>query len=61
MTIGLELTLEETNELMKKTGYAQLYPKLPWDAVVIFGISHKLSITEIDDHLYNEGLKTFGE
>ncbi|ALS00157.1 hypothetical protein ATZ33_01815 [Enterococcus silesiacus] len=61
LTIGLELTLEETNELMKKTGYAQLYPKLPWDAVVIFGISHRLSITEIDDYLYHEGLKTFGE
>lgn len=61
LTIGLELTLEETNELMKKTGYAQLYPKHPWDAVVIYGISHNLSIPEIDDYLYNERLKTFGE
>ncbi|WP_242586688.1 helix-turn-helix domain-containing protein [Candidatus Enterococcus ikei] len=61
LSIGLELTLEETNELMKKTGYAQLYPKHPWDAVVIYGISHKLPIPEIDDYLYSEGLKTFGE
>ncbi|MGX7243627.1 helix-turn-helix domain-containing protein [Enterococcus quebecensis] len=61
LTIGLALTLEETNELLKKTGYAQLYPKHPWDAVVIYGISHCLSIPEIDDYLYNEGLKTFGE
>lgn len=61
LAIGLDLLLEETNELMKKTGYAQLYPKHPWDAVVIYGITHHLTITEIDDLLYSEELKTFGE
>lgn len=61
LTIGLGLSLEETNELQKKTSYAQLYPKHPWDSVVIYGISHDLSISEIDDYLYNEELKTFGE
>ncbi|EOI01676.1 hypothetical protein UAY_01084 [Enterococcus moraviensis ATCC BAA-383] len=61
LTIGLGLSLEETNELLKKTSYAQLYPKHPWDSVVIYGISHDLSISEIDDYLYNEELKTFGE
>lgn len=61
LTIGLHLTLDETNELMKKTGYAQLYPKHPFDAVVIYGITHGLTIAEIDDYLYNENLKTFGE
>lgn len=61
LAIGLDLLLEETNELMKKTGYAQLYPKHPWDAVVIYGITHHLTITEIDDLLYREELKTFGE
>lgn len=61
LAIGLDLRLEETNELMKKTGYAQLYPKHPWDAIVIYGITHHLAITEIDDLLYSESLKTFGE
>jgi len=61
LAIGLDLRLEETNELMKKTGYAQLYPKHPWDAIVIYGITHHLTITEIDDLLYSESLKTFGE
>ncbi|WP_430607727.1 hypothetical protein IGJ55_001201 [Enterococcus sp. AZ170] len=61
LMIGLGLTLEESNELMKKTGYAQLYPKHPWDAIVIYGITHSLTISEIDDYLYSEGLKTFGE
>ncbi|WP_375179903.1 helix-turn-helix domain-containing protein [Enterococcus rotai] len=61
LAIGLDLLLEETNELMKKTGYAQLYPKHPWDAIVIYGITHHLTITEIDDLLYSESLKTFGE
>jgi transcriptional regulator with XRE-family HTH domain len=61
LAIGLELSFEETNELMKKSGYAQLYPKHPWDAVVIYGLIHGLTITEIDLHLYEEGLSTFGE
>ncbi|MGG5343630.1 helix-turn-helix domain-containing protein [Enterococcus sp. AZ192] len=61
LAIGFSLTLEETNELLKKTGHAQLYPKHPWDAVVIYGLSHRLTILEIDDYLYEAGLKTFGE
>lgn len=61
LAIGLGLCLEETNELMKKTGYAQLYPKHPWDAVVIYGLTHQLTIIEIDDLLYSEGLRTFGD
>ncbi|WP_086313666.1 hypothetical protein A5821_001196 [Enterococcus sp. 7F3_DIV0205] len=61
LAIGLNLDLEETNDLMKKTSYAQLYPKHPWDAVVIYGITHGLTISEIDDYLYDQGLKTFGE
>ncbi|MBL1229483.1 helix-turn-helix transcriptional regulator [Enterococcus sp. BWB1-3] len=59
ITIGLDLTLEETNTLFKQIGYAQLYPKHPWDAVIIYGITHHLSIEAIDDLLYEEGLKTF--
>ncbi|MFD1900185.1 helix-turn-helix domain-containing protein [Enterococcus termitis] len=61
LAIGFSLTLEETNELMKKTGYAQLYPKHQWDAVVIYGLSHQLTLAQIDDHLYEAGLKTFGD
>ncbi|WP_321383060.1 helix-turn-helix transcriptional regulator [uncultured Enterococcus sp.] len=59
LSIGFELTLEETNTLLKKSGFAQLYPKHHWDAIVIYGISRQLSIAEIDELLYEEGLKTF--
>ncbi|MGC6768607.1 XRE family transcriptional regulator [Enterococcus sp. LJL128] len=57
--IGMTLTLDELNELLKKTGFAQLYPKNSWDAVVIYGIIQQLTIPEIDDLLYQESLKTF--
>lgn len=59
LSIGLELTLDETNSLLKKTGFAQLYPKHQWDAIVIYGITRQLSVVEIDELLYEEDLKTF--
>lgn len=59
LIIGLNLNLEEAAELLKKTGYAQLYAKHSWDAVIIYGIAHQLSIHEINDLLYGEGLNTF--
>ncbi|MBP1044903.1 helix-turn-helix transcriptional regulator [Enterococcus sp. BWM-S5] len=59
LAIGLELTLDEMNNLLKKSGVAQLYPKHQWDAVVIYGIIQQLSIAEIDELLYEENLKTF--
>lgn len=59
LAIALELTLDETNTLLKRCGYAQLYPKHHWDAIVIYGLVHQLSIIEIDELLYEEELKTF--
>lgn len=59
LAIGLELTLEETDLLMKKTSYAKLYPKHEWDAVIIYGMTHQLSIQQLDELLFEEKLNTF--
>lgn len=61
LAIGFQLTVEETNALLKRTGYAQLYPKHHWDAIVIYGISHKFSLLEIDERLFEANLATFSE
>jgi len=35
---GLEATVDETQELLKLCGMAQLYPKLKRDAIIYYGL-----------------------
>ena len=58
LCIGLEATLEETQRLLKQAIYAQLYPANKRDAIIIHGIAHHTSLTEINDKLFSEGEKT---
>lgn len=44
----LELSLEELNELLKLGKLKELYAKNVEDAIVIFGIRNKYSLSEID-------------
>ena len=55
---GLEASVEETQELLKLCGTAQLYPKLKRDAIIYYGLLHKLSLFEINDKLFDENEET---
>ena len=55
---GLEASVEETQELLKLCGMAQLYPKLKRDAISYYGLLHKLSLFEINDKLFDENEET---
>ncbi len=52
LCVGFDLTVEETQQLLKITGYAQLYSKEERDNVILFGLTKHLSIIEINDLLY---------
>ena len=56
--IGLQATLEETQELLKRAGYAQLYPKNKREAIIAHGIVHGTALGEINDKLFTENEKT---
>lgn len=56
--IGLQATLEETQELLKQSGYAQLYPKHKREAIIAHGIVHGTPLEEINDTLFVENEKT---
>ena len=58
LCIGLEATLEETQRLLKQAIYAQLYPANKRDAIIIHGIIHRTSLSQINDKLFTEGEKT---
>ena len=55
---GLDATLEETQELLKLFGSAQLYPKYCRDAIIIYGILHGISLLVINDKLFQENEET---
>jgi len=55
---GLNATLDETQELLKLCGLAQLYPKIKRDSIIMYGIVHGVSLFEINDKLFTEDEET---
>ena len=54
LCIGMELSFDETQELLKEAAYAQLYPRIKREAVIIHGIVHHTPREEINDRLFAE-------
>ena len=55
---GLEASIEETQELLRLCGMAELYPKLKRDAIIYYGLLHKLDLCVINDKLFDENEDT---
>ena len=58
LCFGLSATLDETQELLKKGGFAQLFPKNRRDAIIIYGLVNNASLFEVNDKLFAEGEET---
>lgn len=56
LCFGLGATVEETQELLRHAGHAPLYPRDRRDAVVIFGLSHAMTLPEVNESLYRESV-----
>lgn len=55
---ALEASLEKTQEILKHCSLAQLYPQIKRDAIIIYGIMHKMNLSEINDKLFIENEET---
>lgn len=58
LCFGLSANLEETQDLLKHSGYAQLYVKDKRDAIIIYGLVHSLELDEVNDRLFGEKEET---
>ncbi len=58
IAIGIELSLEETQTLLKSAGFAPLYPKHERDSILIFGIQGKNTVPQINMMLYERNQET---
>ena len=57
LCIGMELSIEETQRVLRNSAYAELYPRIRREAVIYHGIVHHASLNEINDHLFEENEK----
>ena len=58
LCVGLEVSLKEAQQLLKLASYAPLYPRLKRDAIISYGIVHRMALGEINDKLFTENEKT---
>ena len=58
LSIGMDLSVDETNSLLKLAGLSPLYPRRKRDSIIIINMNNKKSVVEINEELYNEGEET---
>lgn len=58
LCFGLGASLEETQDLLKCIGHAQLYVKNRRDAIIIYGITHNTELDALNDCLFSENEAT---
>ena len=52
LCIGLHASLEEAQSLLVQAHHAPLYPREQRDAILIYGLSHELTLQEVNDALF---------
>lgn len=55
LCLSMKLTAEETQQILKQTGYPALYARLKQDSIILFSLQHKLSIIEANELLFEMG------
>lgn len=60
LAIGLGLSVDETQKLLRAAGKSQLYPRLKRDAVILFALQHEYSMLTVQDTLTHYGLTLLG-
>lgn len=58
LCLGLHATFEETQNLLLQCRLTPLYPRDKRDAIIIFGLSHDMSLFQINDKLFAEQEET---
>lgn len=52
LCFALRLSDVQVQRLLNSTGYAQLYPRVERDSIILFALSHHLSLLDANELLY---------
>lgn len=55
MCFALKATLEETQDVLKKSGFAPLYARNQRDSIIMYALVHEKNIHELNIDLYDHG------
>lgn len=55
LVFGMGLTTEETQTLLKRCGYGQLYAKNRRDSVVLFALQRGMNLLQVNEQLFEAG------
>ena len=58
LCFGLRVDMEEAQTLLQAGHYAPLYPREQRDAILIYGLSHGLTLAEVNDALFTANAET---
>lgn len=58
LCFGLGATVDEAQSLLQQAGHAPLYSRDRRDAIIIFALSHHMTLFEVNDKLFTENLDT---
>lgn len=57
LCFGLQLSLDETNDVLKSTGFSQLYARSKRDSIIIFALDSGKSIFSVNELLFENGFE----
>lgn len=52
LCFAMSFSAEDTQQLLKSTGYAPLYVRLERDSIILFGLEHGISLMETNELLF---------
>lgn len=58
LAIGMGSTFEDTQRLLRQSGFTELYARDKRDAIILYGITHQQKLQEVNDALFDQGENT---
>lgn len=58
LAFGMELSLEETQQLLKYASFSPLYPKSDRDSIIIWSLLHHLDVIRTNECLFDHSVAT---
>ena len=55
---GLGASVEDAQDLLRQARHAPLYTRDRRDAIILYGLSHSMTLFQINDKLFTEKLDT---
>ena len=53
--LAMKASLEETQDVLKRSGFAPLYARNQRDSIIMYGLTHEQTILQLNSNLFDNG------